>query len=33
MNPLNPLNPVRVRFAPSPTGSAHLASGRTALYN
>jgi glutamyl-tRNA synthetase len=26
-------NPVRVRFAPSPTGHTHLASGRTALYN
>ena len=26
-------NPVRVRIAPSPTGSAHLASGRVALYN
>jgi glutamyl-tRNA synthetase len=25
--------PVRVRFAPSPTGRAHLGSGRTALYN
>jgi glutamyl-tRNA synthetase len=25
--------PVRVRFAPSPTGRTHLASGRTALYN
>jgi len=25
--------PVRVRFAPSPTGSTHLGSGRTALYN
>ena len=27
------LNPVRVRFAPSPTGHTHLGSGRTALYN
>ncbi len=27
------LGPVRVRFAPSPTGHAHLGSGRTALYN
>ena len=27
------LKPVRVRFAPSPTGSTHLGSGRTALYN
>jgi glutamyl-tRNA synthetase len=26
-------NPVRVRFAPSPTGSTHIGSGRTALYN
>ncbi|MDD2694740.1 MAG: glutamate--tRNA ligase family protein, partial [Anaerolineales bacterium] len=26
-------NPVRVRFAPSPTGRTHLGSGRTALYN
>lgn len=25
--------PVRVRFAPSPTGHTHLASGRTAMYN
>ncbi|MFZ2095634.1 MAG: glutamate--tRNA ligase [Anaerolineales bacterium] len=25
--------PVRVRFAPSPTGHTHLGSGRTALYN
>jgi glutamyl-tRNA synthetase len=25
--------PVRVRFAPSPTGHTHIASGRTALYN
>jgi glutamyl-tRNA synthetase len=27
------LPPVRVRFAPSPTGHTHLGSGRTALYN
>lgn len=27
------LNPVRVRFAPSPTGHTHLGSGRTALYD
>jgi len=26
-------SPVRVRFAPSPTGRTHLGSGRTALYN
>ena len=31
VNTLN--NPVRVRFAPSPTGRTHLGSGRTALYN
>jgi glutamyl-tRNA synthetase len=30
---LNQAKPVRVRFAPSPTGHTHLASGRTALYN
>jgi glutamyl-tRNA synthetase len=30
-NSQNP--PVRVRFAPSPTGRTHLGSGRTALYN
>lgn len=29
----NPTQPVRVRFAPSPTGRTHLGSGRTALYN
>jgi glutamyl-tRNA synthetase len=29
----SPERPVRVRFAPSPTGRTHLASGRTALYN
>jgi glutamyl-tRNA synthetase len=28
-----PQKPVRVRFAPSPTGRTHLGSGRTALYN
>jgi glutamyl-tRNA synthetase len=27
------LKPIRVRFAPSPTGRTHLGSGRTALYN
>jgi glutamyl-tRNA synthetase len=27
------MKPVRVRFAPSPTGHTHLGSGRTALYN
>ena len=27
------LKPVRVRMAPSPTGSFHLGSARTALYN
>jgi glutamyl-tRNA synthetase len=27
------IKPVRVRFAPSPTGHTHLGSGRTALYN
>jgi glutamyl-tRNA synthetase len=31
--PSNPSHPVRVRFAPSPTGRTHLGSGRTALYN
>jgi glutamyl-tRNA synthetase len=30
---VNQHNPVRVRFAPSPTGHTHLASGRVALYN
>lgn len=30
---MNPQKPVRVRFAPSPTGRTHLGSGRTALYN
>ena len=29
----NDLKPVRVRFAPSPTGRLHLGGGRTALYN
>jgi len=29
----DPSKPVRVRFAPSPTGRTHLGSGRTALYN
>ena len=29
----NSKQPVRVRFAPSPTGRTHLGSGRTALYN
>ncbi len=28
-----PTKPVRVRFAPSPTGHTHLGSGRTALYD
>jgi glutamyl-tRNA synthetase len=32
-NPMPNQSPVRVRFAPSPTGRTHLASGRTALYN
>ena len=30
---MSDLKPVRVRFAPSPTGRTHLGSGRTALYN
>lgn len=30
---MNQQIPVRVRFAPSPTGRTHLGSGRTALYN
>jgi glutamyl-tRNA synthetase len=29
----HPSTPVRVRFAPSPTGRTHLGSGRTALYD
>jgi glutamyl-tRNA synthetase len=29
----NPSEPVRVRFAPSPTGHMHMGSARTALYN
>ena len=27
------MNPVRVRFAPSPTGALHIGGVRTALYN
>ena len=27
------MNPVRVRFAPSPTGSLHIGGARTALFN
>jgi glutamyl-tRNA synthetase len=30
---MSTLNPVRVRFAPSPTGRTHLGSGRTALFD
>jgi glutamyl-tRNA synthetase len=30
---MSTLNPVRARFAPSPTGRTHLGSGRTALYD
>jgi glutamyl-tRNA synthetase len=30
---MSDLEPVRVRFAPSPTGRTHLGSGRTALYD
>ncbi len=30
---MSDLKPVRVRFAPSPTGRTHLGSGRTALYD
>jgi glutamyl-tRNA synthetase len=30
---MNLITPVRVRFAPSPTGHTHLGSGRTALYD
>jgi len=29
----NPTRPVRVRFAPSPTGDMHIGGGRTALFN
>ncbi len=29
----DPSNPVRVRFAPSPTGALHIGGARTALYN
>src|ERR671918_2205962 len=29
----NPSVPVRVRFAPSPTGALHIGGARTALYN
>ncbi|MGZ5314463.1 MAG: glutamate--tRNA ligase family protein, partial [Solirubrobacterales bacterium] len=29
----NPSAPVRVRFAPSPTGALHIGGARTALYN
>jgi glutamyl-tRNA synthetase len=32
-NSMSTVNPVRVRFAPSPTGRTHLGSGRTALYD
>ena len=31
--PLRPMNDVRVRFAPSPTGPLHMGGVRTALYN
>ena len=31
--PLRPMNDVRVRFAPSPTGPLHIGGVRTALYN
>ena len=30
---MNTSTPVRVRFAPSPTGSLHVGGGRTALFN
>jgi glutamyl-tRNA synthetase len=30
---LDPVRPVRVRYAPSPTGALHLGGARTALYN
>ena len=33
MNASKEIKPMRVRFAPSPTGITHLGSGRTALYN
>ena len=33
MNDVKKIEPMRVRFAPSPTGITHLGSGRTALYN
>lgn len=33
MNELHPKGPVRVRFAPSPTGYLHVGGARTAIYN
>lgn len=33
ITPMNPSRPVRVRFAPSPTGALHIGGVRTALYN